>query len=143
MKAELAWCWQRIKKLGSGIPHTKQNLSHSTFHTEGSHFKNIHFFVSSYRMQTWLYSMVSYETKCEYNVSVPRNTWFYSLCCWKHYVTNGLKNIFILSTMTSNRIFFLCNITSAWQEEKKCKLLSRSFERVQISASMIPLVEKT
>lgn len=121
MKAELARCWQRIKKLGSDIPHSKQSLSHSTFHTEGSHFKSIHFFVSSYRVQTWLYSMVSYETKCEYNVSIPQNTWYYSLLCWKHYITNGLKNIFILSTMTSSRTFFFCGVTVAWQDEKRDK----------------------
>lgn len=118
MKAELAQCWQRIKKLGSDIPHSKQNLPHSTFHTEGRHFKNIHFFVSSYRMQTWLYSMVSYETKCEHNVSIPRNTWYYSLLCWKHYITSGLKNIFILSTMTRNRAFFLFFVT-LWACDKR------------------------
>lgn len=117
MKAELAHCWQRIKKLGSDIPHSKQNLPHSTFHIEGRHFKNIHFFVSSYRMQTWLYSMVSYETKCEHNVSIPRNTWYYSLLCWKHYITSGLKkHIYFINHDKQQDFFFFATL---WAHDKR------------------------
>lgn len=126
MKAELAQCWQRIKKLSSDIPRSKQNLPHSTFHTEGTVFKNIHFFVSHYRMQTWLSSMVSYEAKCEHNVSIPRNNWYYYLLCWKHCITNGLKNIFILSTMTSNRIFFFATLWVYNKKEIQLKIFRES-----------------
>lgn len=115
-------------------------IPHSAFHTEAATSKIFTSFFPATERKHGHYSTVSYKTKCEYNVFSPHNTWHFSLSYWEHYITNGLKNVFILSMMTSNKIFFFPLQHYRCMVRRDTQFHSRAFKRVQISASTIRLV---
>lgn len=126
MKAELARCWQRIKKLGeflivnktSLIPHFRLKAATSTIFT--SLFPAIeckHGFIPRFPMKRNVSTTsLSHGTPGIIHSSVESTI---SLMDWKTYLFHQLWQ--------ATWMFFLCNTTGAWWEEKRCKISLRVF----------------